>query len=120
MTPSSVARFMASLFPASTLPGCRLLDPGAGVGALTCAFLDRCTSGEGLNFRNIEVDAFEIDPTLRAYLEPTLASYAGRLPITTRVVPEDFIPAAALRVLQSLTGFTHAILNPPYKKINSD
>jgi hypothetical protein len=41
MTPSSVARFMASLFPPSTLQTCRLLDAGAGVGALSCAFLDR-------------------------------------------------------------------------------
>ena len=35
MTPSSVARFMASLFPPSTLQTCRLLDAGAGVGPTT-------------------------------------------------------------------------------------
>ncbi|ECE5701202.1 SAM-dependent methyltransferase, partial [Salmonella enterica] len=45
MTPSSVARFMASLFPSSTLQTCRLLDAGAGVGALSCAFLDRWGAG---------------------------------------------------------------------------
>ncbi|EFY9980430.1 SAM-dependent methyltransferase, partial [Shigella boydii] len=45
MTPSSVARFMASLFPPSTLQTCRLLDAGAGVGALSCAFLDRWVTG---------------------------------------------------------------------------
>ncbi|EDN3354060.1 SAM-dependent methyltransferase, partial [Salmonella enterica subsp. enterica serovar Litchfield] len=52
MTPSSVARFMASLFPPSTLQTCRLLDAGAGVGALSCAFLDRwVTGGFGFFFK---------------------------------------------------------------------
>lgn len=45
MTPATVARFMAKLFPPSTLETCVLLDPGAGVGALSCAFLDRCAEG---------------------------------------------------------------------------
>src|SRR5690606_5625939 len=61
MTPSSVARFMASLFPDSTRQTCRLLDAGAGVGALSCAFLDRWTSG-GFGFSQVEIDAYEIDP----------------------------------------------------------
>jgi hypothetical protein len=40
MTPSSVAHFMASLF--QSLNGdIRLLDPGAGVGSLTSALVDR-------------------------------------------------------------------------------
>lgn len=41
MTPAPVARFMASLFPTSDIDACILLDAGAGLGALTCAFLDR-------------------------------------------------------------------------------
>lgn len=41
MTPAGIARFMAGMFPPSTLQTCRLLDAGAGVGALSCAFLDR-------------------------------------------------------------------------------
>lgn len=51
MTPSRVARFMASLFPASTLQTCRLLDAGAGVGALSSAFLDRWTLAQGFDFQ---------------------------------------------------------------------
>jgi adenine-specific DNA-methyltransferase len=65
MTPSPVARFMASLFPPTTLQTCRLLDAGAGVGALSCAFLDRFTSAGKLNLENAEVEAYEIDDTLR-------------------------------------------------------
>ena len=120
MTPSTVARFMASLFPPSTLDSCRLLDAGAGVGALSCAFLDRCASGEGLNFKRVETHAYEVDPALRAHLEEVLASYASRLHFTHFVSSEDFIPAAAVRGFQGSGRFTHAILNPPYKKINSD
>ena len=46
MTPAPVAQFMASLFPPSALSTCTLLDAGAGVGALSCAFLDRDRSIE--------------------------------------------------------------------------
>jgi hypothetical protein len=60
MTPAPVARFMASLFPPSTLQTCKLLDAGAGVGALTCAFLDRWATGE-FRFERTEVEAYEID-----------------------------------------------------------
>ena len=119
MTPAAVARFMASLFPPSTLKTCRLLDAGAGVGALTCAFVDRWSSANGLHFQNVEVEAHEIDAPLRAHLETTLARYAERLPVTCKVLSGDSILEAALRRMQTSRRFTHAILNPPYKKINS-
>ena len=54
MTPSSVARFMASLFPPSNIKTCRLLDAGAGIGTLTCAFLDRWKAN-GFSFNDVDV-----------------------------------------------------------------
>ena len=63
---------MATLFPASTQPTCQLLDAGAGVGALTCAFLDRWTGAKDLKFRSVEVHAYEIDDILREHLKETL------------------------------------------------
>jgi len=119
MTPAPVARFMASLFPPATLQTCRLLDAGAGVGALTCAFLDRWTSGADLNFGRVEAEAHEIDSALLAHLEEALANYARRLPFTYKIFSGDFILEAACRRMQTSAHFTHAILNPPYKKINS-
>ncbi len=119
MTPSTVARFMASLFPPSALQTCRLLDAGAGAGALSCAFLDRWTAADGLRFQSVEVEAHEIDDTLRARLETALTGYAKRLPVTYRVSQGDFIWEAARQSWQGSGRFTHAILNPPYKKINS-
>jgi len=119
MTPAPVARFMASLFPPTTLQTCSLLDAGAGVGALSCAFLDRVASGGKLDFQNVAIEAYEIDSTLRAHLKTTLETYAGKLPVTCKVSPGDFIWEAACKRFQGLRTFSHAILNPPYKKINS-
>ncbi|MBF0146072.1 MAG: Eco57I restriction-modification methylase domain-containing protein [Magnetococcales bacterium] len=114
MTPSSVARFMASLFPSSTVQICRLLDAGAGVGALSCAFLDRCVMG-GFSFESIEATAYEIDEKLRGYLTQHLAKYNR---VTPCIIADDYIELATAEGLQD-RGYTHAILNPPYKRINS-
>jgi hypothetical protein len=118
MTPAPVARFMAAMFPPSLFPACTLLDAGAGVGALTCAFLDRWASSSDFSFRRVEIDAYEIDSTLRTHLNQTLESYVARLPISYRALPDDFIEAAAMQSLAP-RRYTHAILNPPYKKISS-
>ena len=115
MTPSNIARFMASLFPASDLKTCRLLDAGAGVGALSCAFLDRWVDG-GFQFQEVQAFAYEIDDRLRGYLAEHLAAYDGA---TVHVSAEDFISSSNQLLFHETTDYTHAILNPPYKKINS-
>ncbi len=118
MTPSSVASFMASLFPASSLQTCKLLDAGAGVGALSCAFLDRWVTG-GFDFGAIEATAYEIDDKLRGHLVQHLAGYQGVIP---NIIAGDYIELATaddLFMAKQPAGYTHAILNPPYKKISS-
>ncbi|EEI0740484.1 SAM-dependent methyltransferase [Salmonella enterica] len=114
MTPSSVARFMASLFPTSTMPTCRLLDAGAGVGALSCAFLDRWLTG-GFGFESVEATAYEIDEKLCGHLAKHLTGYRR---VTPRIIKGDYIELATAEGLLD-RGYTHAILNPPYKKIHS-
>ncbi|GFZ62220.1 SAM-dependent methyltransferase [Pseudomonas amygdali pv. eriobotryae] len=114
MTPSSVARFMASLFPPSAQKTCRLLDAGAGVGALSCAFLDRWATG-GFCFESVEATAYEIDDKLRGHLAQHLGGYSCLRP---RILAGDYIELATAEGLED-RGYTHAILNPPYKKINS-
>lgn len=119
LTPASVARFMASLFPESRIKTCRLLDAGAGVGALSCAFLDRWTAG-GFGFDAVEATAYEIDDHLRSHLAQHLAGYQG---VVTRIIAGDYIELATaddLFTVKQPSGYTHAILNPPYKKINSN
>ena len=121
MTPAPVARFMAEMFPAGELRVCHLLDAGAGLGALTCAFLDRWKAG-GFPFAAVHATAHEFDDTLRTHLAQTLSAYVepGRLDL--RIVPGDFIVNSALSMLEARIGrpYSHAILNPPYKKINND
>src|SRR5690554_2375459 len=90
MTPRSVARFMASLFPPNTLQTCHLLDAGAGVGALSCAFLDRWVTG-GFGFESVEVTAYEIDEKLRGHLAQHLAGYSR---VTPRIIAGDYIELA--------------------------
>ena len=114
MTPSTVASFMASMFPPSTRKNCSLLDAGAGMGALSCAFLDRWLAGD-FRFESVDVTAFEIDDILRGHLATHLSSYSR---VTPSIISGDYIEIATSKGLKN-RGYTHAILNPPYKKINS-
>ena len=118
MTPATVARFMSSLFSPSTLKTARLLDAGAGMGALSGAALDRFAAG-GFPFQHVEVVAYEIDPKLRELLCQTLAKYQGRFGVDISVRRGDFVEEAVKLIFHGEERFTHAILNPPYKKIHS-
>ncbi len=120
MTPASVAKFMAEMFPPSNVKTCRLLDAGAGLGALTSAFLDRWKSG-GFEFSRVESTAHEVDDSLRAHLKDVLSRYTEPSKFDPHVCSGDFIIETVLALLEGRAqrNFTHAILNPPYKKINS-
>ena len=118
MTGASVARFMASLFEDHPLSECRLLDPGAGTGALSRAFLDRWAAGE-LHFDSAVLHAYELDPRLRPILSEALHRYQEHLKLSLEIIPGDFIEHATCLFAPSAGEFTHVILNPPYKKINS-
>ena len=117
MTPATVARFMASLFSPSSLKIGRLLDAGAGMGALSGAALDRFA--EGFPFQNVQVVAYEIDPKLRELFANPLAKYQGRFDTDISIRRGDFIEEAVKLIFHGEERFTHAILNPPYKKIHS-
>ncbi len=123
LTPAKTAAFMASLFPDGK-GVCRLLDAGAGIGSLSAAFLDRWRGG-GFHFQQVILDAFELDPVLTEHLAQTLERYKRNGDFSCNIHGIDFIHA----VVESLGGTlfskplercTHAILNPPYKKIKSD
>lgn len=122
LTSARTAAFMASLFPDGK-GRCRLLDAGAGIGSLSAAFLDRWDSA-GFGFQCVELDAFEIDDSLYSYLNQTLEKYKKNSKFIPTIRNVDFIHAAADWLSGSFFAeefqkYTHAILNPPYKKINS-
>jgi adenine-specific DNA-methyltransferase len=120
MTPLSTARFMASLFDAKRDGACRLLDPGAGIGSLASAFLDRCAEGS-LSFESVAVDAYEVDTALHVHLNQVLENYRKSCSLSYRMFGCDFIERAVTDLKHDQDcDFTHAILNPPYKKINAN
>lgn len=122
-TPEATAKFMAGMFPDGN-GVCRLLDAGAGIGSLTAAFLDRWKDG-GFHFHRVELDAFEIDRALIRHLSRMLDGYGHGVNLLGHIHKEDFIHAAAGSLCGNLFSkplrpYTHAILNPPYKKINGN
>lgn len=122
-TPAPIARFMTGLFTRAKADSCCLLDAGAGIGSLCAAFLDNCVSG-GFEFNRVELDAFEIDKHLHPHLAETLEGYQGALNLTATIKADDFVLAAAESLggalfTETLPKYTHAILNPPYKKISA-
>lgn len=115
LTPKSVADFMASLFGPTISQAARLLDAGAGQGALTIAFVKRFAQ-----FTSINATAFEFDQQILPALRETLVSLSHHSNADYQLIEADFIEEAANRVcLSKGERFTHAILNPPYKKIGT-
>ncbi len=115
---------MAGLFARTAEDNCRLLDAGAGIGSLSAAFLERWGSG-GFDFKRVQLDAFEVDAPLLPHLSRTIEGYQKQLDVGFSIRCEDFIETAVDSLLgnlfvKSLPRYTHAVLNPPYKKIRSD
>lgn len=120
MTPSSTARFMAGMFTPIRDSEVRLLDAGAGVGSLISAFVERCLVTPP---KSLQVTAWEVDSVMQAGLSATLAACRIAAESTgcrfdALVHDEDFIESATAGLFAGKRRpFTHAILNPPYKKI---
>ena len=130
MTPVPIARFMASLF--SDVSGdIRLLDPGAGVGSLTAAFVERICAATTKPL-SVSLLTYEIEPILTTYLRNTLDEAVvqcrqAQIKASVELYDEDFIlghvggrqPDIFDLERRDSDGFSHALMNPPYKKINS-
>jgi adenine-specific DNA-methyltransferase len=118
MTPPPIARFMAGMFSEPMPAKVRLLEPGAGKAALTRAFVDRWM---GHIAGDLEVHAYEYDDSVTDALKEVLAGCEKAGSVRTQIFNGDFIEAAAKMIrLETGPRYSHAILNPPYKKINSD
>lgn len=118
MTPSRVATFMAEMF--DELPmRVRLMDAGAGMGALSVAFVtDAC--GRVDKPESIDVTAYEIDDQLADLLEVNLEQCfdlcdGAGIAFRWRVIRDDYV----LRLVDDPLTFNCAILNPPYGKLNA-
>ncbi|MDF5708455.1 MAG: Eco57I restriction-modification methylase domain-containing protein [Nostoc sp. S4] len=129
LTPASVAELMAGMFDRLDLPEISLLDAGAGIGSLLAAFVTKvCQHQEHIS--TLRVVDYEIDPFLIRYLHQTLKlceKECQRLNISFNYeiretdFIEDTVKQLEIGLLNSTNPgeFTHAILNPPYLKINA-
>ncbi len=127
-TPAKIARYMASLFERVGTE-VRILDPGAGTGVLFTAYVEALVSRKHQPL-TIKVVAYENDKHVLPYLEKTmercriLCREAGIL-FHGEIRSEDFVTAAIAQIDDGLftapnERFTHAVLNPPYKKISGE
>lgn len=121
-TPGHIADFMASLFPKSDSPNVRILDPGAGIGILSCALAERIEL-EKWPVKTVIVDAYEIDNgianQLQSNLDAALSAVGGKA--KANVLVGDFLSGIATDMKNgTLPRYTHVIMNPPYKKIRSE
>lgn len=109
MTPSVIAEFMASLLD-RTKSDVKLIDCGAGIGSLSISAINKLESVS-------QVDLWEIDPIMYETLEVNIHN----LGIPFNLYTKDYIHDAVERILNGkVEAYSHAILNPPYKKINSN
>jgi adenine-specific DNA-methyltransferase len=127
-TPAPVAELMASMLECPG-PAVHILDAGAGVGSLFTACVAMLCSRPHPP-QHVSVTAYELDAGLIDYLKDTFqlcrrACEQAGVQFTGEVIQADFIESA----VHALTGdlfssltpqtFTCAILNPPYRKIQS-
>ncbi|MET8007919.1 Eco57I restriction-modification methylase domain-containing protein [Nonomuraea glycinis] len=124
-TPSAAAKLIASMPQVPESSTIRILDPGAGVGSLTVALLERltlkCWSGR------VEITAVELDPLVHPHLMETLSDCKKVLPsfgieIETEAINDDFIAIGTGVARESgplQYGYDLVIMNPPYKKLRS-
>jgi len=119
---------MASLF--GPFPeAVRLLDAGAGAGALTSALVSRlCRQTRAV--RSIDASLYELDPLIQEELAETmgdcqrLCDGAG-IRFSFQIHTTDFIQEMSVRIGDCLLAspppaFDAAIVNPPYRKIGTD
>jgi len=123
VTPPEVAAFMAAMFR-NPQPNLHLLDAGAGVGALTAAWVTAVCRIQPKP-ESIRVTAFEIEPKFGTALRRALAqcrkeaTKAG-IAFSGKAYTRDFVEYAIEGLREkTATHFTSAILNPPYQKLKA-
>jgi adenine-specific DNA-methyltransferase len=129
LTPRPVAEMMASLFEAKG-ERVSILDAGAGVGSLFSACVENFIKRKNPP-KEIHITAHEIGHILLAYLENTFllckrACSERNIEFSSTLRDVDFIRDTADSLSTGLFSppsrevFSCAILNPPYRKINTN
>ena len=130
LTPPGVARLLAGMFE-ETGKHVELLDAGAGLGSLSAAFVSEMILRKRKP-QSIAITAWESERNFWPGLESVLqacsnSGAAAHIKVTFKIEEGDFLRDATELVQEpDLFGgahkrtWTHAILNPPYRKIRVD
>ncbi len=128
-TPPHVAALMASFF--SHIPqNVSLMDPGAGIGMLTAAYVANVVGTRYSLPARISATVYETEEAFLPFLERTMllcSQLCQQYGITFNfeIRNEDFIGASAKALAPSLfeeghlQSYNTIIVNPPYRKINN-
>lgn len=118
-TPARAADLIASMLRLDGLKGTvKVLDPGAGVGSLVVALVERLRR-ESPDLV-IDVTAVEMDPALTPVLSETLNDLTKTHDVAYHLVEGNYIELAASRD-ESVSGpFDLVIQNPPYGKLGAE
>ncbi len=123
-TPIQIARFMAGLASEANNEVLKILDPGAGVGILSCAVCETLAQTNAI--KTIEIDAYENEPDLSGALRESFEyTYdwlnQNGIKLLFNIHEDDFVLAAD-KILrnQGYETYDVAIGNPPYFKIAKD
>lgn len=126
-TSMETARFMAGLYDISeNMDTVKVLDPGAGSGILTCAFIERL---ETLNsVKNVELTCYENDSNVLPLLKDNLAfcKEHSSKNVSINILTDNYILSQYLDFNYMIGGnmnpvkYDFVIGNPPYMKIPKD
>jgi len=126
-TPPSVSKFMAELSSISK-ESISILDPGAGIGVLSVALIEKLTSERKV--KRINLVCYETDrqvlPLLNLLLDETKKSLHGKVHFEYNIIENDFVKSNANRLTFNLDNYSKSdepyfdiiISNPPYFKLN--
>lgn len=121
-TNKNIAKFMSELFTVNNDEKLNILDPGAGKGSLSATFIENIRSSKN---NSIVVDAIEIDSENIEDLNKNYTQLSDEETIFN-IINQDFFIWADSILSDQLSLFSekekkysHIIMNPPYKKLNS-
>ncbi|MGE7795876.1 HsdM family class I SAM-dependent methyltransferase [Lysinibacillus fusiformis] len=123
-TPIEVTKFMASMVKEIKKNEVNILDPGCGIGNLSVTLIMQI-----LKWKNtpkvINLYVYEIDETLSSKLKHILSKLQlfceeRAIKLNYKIFFLDFILESLENNLELKSKFDFIIMNPPYRKMNSD
>lgn len=124
-TPMKIGEYMSSMFKVINKKKIKILDPGSGIGNLTLALVSRlchCTNQP----EKLSVVLYELDQNLIPMLEANMVRLKNyclskEIEFDYIIKNEDFIFSSVNYIeTKQNEKFDYIIMNPPYKKLNTD